>query len=112
MARYYRSFLAFPLTCIAILVSAAFYSPTATATAEYDHVVTITASYDNFDWLGALTATHAEADHAAILASGAHIDKPYDAHGRAYTIGNQPLATWRMAADVGFQRIDPHRLIG
>ncbi|UVC14721.1 hypothetical protein [Mesorhizobium onobrychidis] len=51
-------------------------------------------------------------DHVAIVADASAIRTPTDAHKAAYIRANNPLATWRTAADVTFNHIDPHIAAG
>lgn len=98
--RLFRMFM-LPL-CLGLLTALAVFSPTKLV----DGDVGVSAAYEAVDFMIA----PADFDRAIIIAERSHVAAPADAHLVAYTIANQPLSTWRVAADA-YRHIDPGRML-
>lgn len=99
----FSRFLLLPFVCMGLMAALTVFSP---MRAVY-YGGPMASAYDNIEF--DLTMPAALIDRVAIIEEAAGIGIPTDAHRAEYTIANQPLAAWRMAADAGYQHIDPGR---
>lgn len=99
--RYSRLFL-MPLACLGLMAALVAFSPRAV---DYG-VVSVASVHDVLD----ISVPVDFIDRVAILEEAAAVGIPADTHRVAYTIANQPGATWRLAVDA-YRHIDPGRLL-
>ncbi len=98
----FRMLFGLPFACLALACALTFLSA---PSPRFDYGAGIaTASYQVPD----LSLPVAFIDHVAMMAREAPGDVSADGHKLAYTIANQPLASWRVASDMAYRHIDPH----
>lgn len=96
-------FFLMPFACLGLMAALMAFSPVRAV--DYGPMV---SAYDNHDF--DLTMPSVYIERVAIFEEASGIGIPTDAHRADYTIANQPLAAWRMAADA-YSHIDPGRLL-
>lgn len=97
-----RMFLGLSFACLAVACALTFFS-TSSPRLDYGAGMT-TVSYHVPD----LSLPVAYIDRVAMMAQQEPGDVVADGHKATYTIANQPLASWLLAADMPYRRIDPH----